>query len=251
MSVSSDLKDSLTGILSVLPRRRRLWFKVKWFLKAPLRWLENLERWIAYRTYDKYHVVKTDLTPAYYDKDTILLHANFALLVDFVETELASRGRAHDTWREWLWLNLPSPFSSLFATRGRGPGEAELRSSIEYNEEHDKQYETDHAEPLKEILALYLWWKDIRPARPKASVASGLTGFWNTLYGKYGYDLWEFVPCERAGIECYEMKNKYSDEEDEELRRLSQKDYEIEQRYWDEDTEMLTRLMKTRGALWT
>jgi len=62
----------------------------------PLRWkYEAIRDWIRYRTYDRYHIVKTELKPAYYDKRTIMLHVNFDMLKDFVEGELA--------WRDWCF----------------------------------------------------------------------------------------------------------------------------------------------------
>lgn len=42
---------------------------------------------IRYRTYKKFHVVKMDLKPGYYDIDTRLVHANFCLLAEYVEKE--------------------------------------------------------------------------------------------------------------------------------------------------------------------
>ena len=45
--------------------------------------------WVKYRTMPrhKYHLVKTGLSPGYYDKDALILHACFNLLKDFVEVE--------------------------------------------------------------------------------------------------------------------------------------------------------------------
>jgi hypothetical protein len=52
-----------------------------------VRQLEDFIWAIHYRTYEKYHVVKTDLKPGYYDIDTRLVHANFSLLCEYVEKE--------------------------------------------------------------------------------------------------------------------------------------------------------------------
>jgi hypothetical protein len=43
--------------------------------------------WVRHRTIDKYHVVKTDLEPNYYDVDTRMLHAVMALVCVYVEDE--------------------------------------------------------------------------------------------------------------------------------------------------------------------
>lgn len=42
---------------------------------------------ILHRTTKKFHVVKLDLKPGYYDVDTRLVHANFCLLAHYVEKE--------------------------------------------------------------------------------------------------------------------------------------------------------------------
>lgn len=50
---------------------------------------DKISSYFRYRTYDTYHLVDTKLAPGYYETETRLLHANFSLLVDFVEVEQA------------------------------------------------------------------------------------------------------------------------------------------------------------------
>lgn len=53
--------------------------------------LYDLERWVAYRTYEKYHVVVMDTKQTgyrYMDTDDRMFHAMFALLGQYVEIEL-------------------------------------------------------------------------------------------------------------------------------------------------------------------
>lgn len=67
--------------------------------------LYDFERWLAYRTYEKYHVVKMDPRITgyrYMDVDDRMFHAMFALLGEYVEIELGpvtvelSRSEHHD-----------------------------------------------------------------------------------------------------------------------------------------------------------
>lgn len=72
------------------PNYEAWWFK-------PVHWLHRLGAiidsvyyWIRWRTFDRYHIVKTDLDPGYYDVDEIMFRACFALLGRFVEEELGT-----------------------------------------------------------------------------------------------------------------------------------------------------------------
>lgn len=60
----------------------------KWFwCRNPLRICRDLIWWVRFRTTNRNHVVKTDLTPGWWDSDTRLVHASFAILERFVERE--------------------------------------------------------------------------------------------------------------------------------------------------------------------
>lgn len=63
----------------------------------------QLERWLAYRTYDNYTVIKLPLKPSYYEVDHRMLATGIYFIVEFVEKEYM-----HDIilWNEHA--NLPS-----------------------------------------------------------------------------------------------------------------------------------------------
>jgi len=46
---------------------------------------------IAHRTFDKYHIIKTDLKPGYYDINIRMVSALYALVKDFVEIEMTQK----------------------------------------------------------------------------------------------------------------------------------------------------------------
>lgn len=72
---------------------RQIWFG--------LRWIDNHIGYpLLYRLHPRhrYHVVKTDLRPGYYDVDEIMFRACFALLGRYVEDELG-RGHGPDLYR--------------------------------------------------------------------------------------------------------------------------------------------------------
>ena len=124
-----------------------------WFNHDLLRKFRQLRRaasdavhWVRYRTTDRYHVVQTGLQPGYAEIDRRILHANFSLLKDYVEIELALfYHMLHDTKGH---------------TRGRDPeaGAAYLRDKVGNNEHYD------------DILDLYTWWTVTRPARAEIHI---------------------------------------------------------------------------------
>jgi hypothetical protein len=65
----------------------------RWWIRhrlpaSPLGALKDIYWWFMHRTFKRYDRVKLRfLTPAYYDKDTMLIHAMFTLLCDFMERE--------------------------------------------------------------------------------------------------------------------------------------------------------------------
>ena len=88
-----------------------------------------------------------------------------------------------------------------------------------------------------EVLALYDWWKTVRPIRPDPYDASG----WSAICARRRSEDEDFL----AGLE--DRTDKERAESIAVLARCS----EIEQQHEDEDTEMLTRLIRIRKSLWT
>lgn len=62
---------------------------VQWFFcRNPLYVFKDLIWWVRYRTTNRFHVLKIgSLKPGWWDADTRILHASFALLEDYVERE--------------------------------------------------------------------------------------------------------------------------------------------------------------------
>lgn len=161
--------------------------------------INNVRYAIRHRTVDKYHIIKINsLKPGYYDTDTRMLHGMFSLLVDYVELELAP-------WNEWAEEQDEENPPVKKSAREHGLEHLDWEMSLE---------EELQAKSAKEIKELYLWWKDVRPARPNP---------WNVAKDVWG--------------EKDAQKYVWLDA--------------MEQAQYDEDTEMLIRLIKIRKALWT
>lgn len=109
-----------------------------------LKWKAEALWWgLRHRTIDKYHVIPTGLKPGYYDKDIQMLHANFQLLVNFVEVECAALRQALNG----VIFEIPNPRE----------GVARLQEEVKFG---GKQ-----GEDAQEALVLYWWWTEIRPRR--------------------------------------------------------------------------------------
>lgn len=226
-----EVPDSATGEWwdrrDEMLRRRA---PVRYFLQHDLRTLVGRQKhrlrdlwWkVRHRTTDKYHLVNTGLKPGYHEINERMLHACFALLVEYVEIGLGSKN--HDS---------------------------EFKDPVKRGLEHldweinDPQCAGPQAELAADVKDLYLWWTVERPARldgwsapeiwperedtPKPSLIFKITGM---NFGK-----------RRSR---FSFKNRSPEERDSgELARL------VESFYDYQDTEMLVRLASIRHGLWT
>lgn len=196
-------------------------------------WFKRFERSIAYRSYDRYNVIKTDLAPGYYDKDVLLLHACFTLLVDYVEIELAALHDIFGKRRPWHFNLRQFVSNKLVVNRSREAGDNYLHGWLSEVRENGSLAEY---EAVRTIHTLYHWWKDIRPLRRDPADESGELAFYELLRTKYG------------------SKNLFESMTKKELDKLAGHSVEtnrIECYYQQEDSEKLKNLIDVRGYLWT
>ena len=144
---------------------------------------------------DQMKILKIDsLDKGWSDKDNVMLHAAFQLLIDFVEKER--------------------------------PGERmDWSASPEFK----------HA--WKEILSLYRWWTQTRPARK------------GPLHDKTLRKppiRWKKVPRSNCRQLIHYNKTKYP-----EYRKAQAKQSRLEKEWEEEDQRNLHRLVDIRGFLWT
>lgn len=115
-------------------------FLKPYYMVLDLRW------WFTYRFNPKckYHLIDTKLEPGYADSDYRMLHGMFALLVDFVEVELAGM---HQMSHKEAGNKYRDPASGLEYLKWEMtlPGRQGLNA--------------------KEQMALYMWWTVDRPKR--------------------------------------------------------------------------------------
>jgi hypothetical protein len=230
------------------------------FFKYNIFWpIERKIRYLKDRFWFRRHYQYTGLEPAWWDRDTVLLHTSFQILVDFVELECAYMNdwgegepfyRRIPILRNWF-LPVRRPKQGIeYIERyqkylDEGPGD-----DIVHWEKFDKPMYEGWAEWGKECLTLYHWWKD-RENRPDPHDVSGWSDWCDKEREKYGTIFrTEPVYDENGKITCYRSIDG-TPEEEAEKTKLVKKSYEIERAYYDEDTEMLHRLAKIRNGMWT
>lgn len=218
----------------------RYWIKntLRYKYYLPITWkYKAVKEWVRYRTYDRYHVVKTGLPPGYVGVEQQLLHSSFNLLKDFVEVELA--------WHTYAWSDerkksgfferhftfiyrLLNPFRSReWAMKYFDWASTLDDPNLPPHERCDHQ-----ARDAREIRELYLWWVDKRPTRKE---------FETPEYSDQGLGIMSSLDddFDRNAEDFKAFSNVMAQNED------------LNKQWDEEDTEMFIRLIKVRKSLWT
>lgn len=180
---------------------------------------DSLRSWWNNRFVAKTHFLKTGLEPGkFHELDERIMHGLFNEFVEFVEVDLAFMG-AYEDKKRYRFVQGRCPEA--------GVDHLLWASSLTYGgdgmvDEGDPDYDmpTPQASASMDMLKLYRWWKEVRPARPNSHDESG----WSDFYDK-----------------------PYSEDKNASADRLQ----EIEDAYEREDDEMICLLVKIRRHLWT
>ena len=202
---------------------------------------------LANRFSTRTHALTSNLKKyKWHEFDERLLHCTFDELVNFVEIELAAANfrfdeEARNKYKAPFWSygwfrirtyrNIPAAMDYL-----EWAGNLKVDESWGVNPE-DETYgeETYQAKGAKEILALYKWWKEVRPQRGDPYEISGWTAW-----------------CERRREDSLLLfAEDKTEEERAKTTHLLEVLRKIEEDYDKEDEEMLIRLIKIRKHLWT
>ena len=183
---------------------------------------------------------------------TRVLHCNFDELVNFVEVETAWSHIAWGDKEERKKYEAPWYASGWFRWRTWRSAEAGLAhlywaANLKYDEDMgvypgQTSYgePTHQAEKAQETLALYHWWKNVRPKRVDPYDESG----WSAICAAADKKDPDNV------MAMFDHSNE-TQEESEARSKALDKTHEIEQAYEKEDEEMLIRFVKLSSNLWT
>ena len=196
------------------------------FLKVRLNdWWYTAKCWIF-----PHNVVKCSHLPkTWCDRDNLMFHAAFQILVDFVELE--------QPFTDWDWKYRSKRFDSVVLMRdwieanyATDEGRAGFYADF-YGEEDKKKQDLATAKTYKtytEILDLYEWYRD----------------------KKYELDSWELQ--QKTGEDIVLDENGISYVPNGKTKELNwQQVYEEEQRHRDECDKAFERLIAIRHYLWT
>lgn len=232
--------------------------KILYGYRKAIGWkLRKFREFFYYRFMDKYHVVKTDLAPGYYDKDSLLFHANFSILVDYVESELAwmylinNSSNEGDVLfekykRQWKLANIDPTHLLKINFKSSELGIAFLENYVEKNP-YDTEDDEGYAETIKrqqneykEILDIYTWYTKTYPEKLERAHKSLEFENREELEKKYGF---MFILSSEFRKENPDVYKRYQD--DSKVRQQLKEEIE------KESTDMLIRLITIRSRLWT
>lgn len=139
---------------------------IEWSFKSLLMLPSNIRYAFRAAFIENTHIVKTGLSRfEYHETDTVLLHASFEKLVEFVEVEQAwmhhvfEDQRGYPLRKRTRILKFHNPFFDC-----PEDGIKHLRWSIATIQEQGM--EEDFVKHKNKIIELYKWWKFERPNRP-------------------------------------------------------------------------------------
>jgi hypothetical protein len=188
--------------------------------------IDDVKYWFKYIFIRPRNIVKIKtLKPEYHDIVEVMLHANFQMLVDFVENELSRRD---------VFIDIEE--------------ERERFQEAEWDEktiQEHLQCSIDQNEKYKKIFSLYDWWTKERPSRKQLECPPEVEkqlGNWD--------EQWEDVEDsknEYGEPQYYKLKPNKNDDYRKYLMELNEQDTGWEK----EDQDKLQELISFRTFLWT
>jgi hypothetical protein len=215
----------------------RRWWKLK---KDEMRW-KGWRAFVPYRLEHRYYQVKNWFRPYnvikiktlgrdWCDRDSVLLHAAFQVLSDFVE-------------KEWMPSQYHGKLFDLEKEEKRMRDENDGKLEEYHQQELEMlKYQNDHT---AEIWHLYVWWKHFRPNRVDPSDE---------------FDMilpcprkWKVIAVDKDGDPAfYQWEADEADKDLEAARTaLAHASHNFDEECAQEDEDMLIRLIKVRRHLWT
>lgn len=226
-------------------KKRKSWFEIladetSDFFNRIRKFPRRVWRWIEVRTIEKYHVVHLGTKPGFSDAREMLLLANFAVLVHFVEIELANMEKYSRKYSKKSYRGI--------SNRELGLSYLSFWSNLGPQIHEDKDLNSHTREYARETMKLYIWWKDERPNRVDP---------YDVEYAKFaeaieaeGRELFKFIPCD-DDPKFSTIGDDLTEEERTKKNELREGSRKIEEQWDREDQEMLHRLIDIRFDMWS
>ena len=228
---------------------------LEWLPEHSIDYVDSVRYWIHNYVSGTHRMNSNLKVGQWHEFEERLLHASFDTFVEFIEVETA---HSHICWSDKEerskydipWYDRTRWFRWFHVWRSPQAGIDHLKweMTLDTPDPTDPHWHanTRQANAAREKMALYTWWKHIRPNRGDDWDVSGLREFWNKMDAKYGDDM--------GGKKCWlglNGKSCMSPAESRQYKKLSEAKDALEGQWEEEDQQMLIRLVKLRRALWT
>lgn len=212
---------------------------VQWIPDHTVDYVNDFRYYITNRMHGSHRLNSTLKKGDYHEFGSRMLYSMFDTYVEFIEIEEAYSHIAWSKdedrkkynapwWRRYWFLRWGQQWRSPDAAVDHLKWEMGLADS------------PGQAESAREKMALYTWWKHIRPSRGDDWEVSGFRAHWDEMEEKYGDD---WLGLGSAGKMSRSEKATYD--------KLSDAKDALEAQWAEEDTQMMIRLVKIRENLWT
>jgi hypothetical protein len=225
---------------------------LEWIPEHSVDYVNNVRYWINNYWHGSHRLNSNLAKGKWHEYEERLLHSMFDSFVDFIEVETAS---SHIAWSKdedikkynIPWRHRHSWTEWIHQFRCPQAGIDHLRWEMTLDEPPDppdpnwmsSDYQAVNA---REKMALYTWWKIIRPARGDDWDDSGLRTFWDSMDAKYGDGDWLGLGSSKAKMTAAEQRQ---------YRKFNKAKDDLEEQRHQEDEDMMIRLIKIRRNLWT
>ena len=236
---------------------------LEWFPRHSVDYVNNFRYNIANRIQGSHRLNSTLEKGRYHEISERMLYSMFDTFVDFIEIETAGQSIAFKDPKDCVKYNVPwwrrywfFRWGQAFRCAQAGIDHLKWEMTLDQPNPDDPNWMPSEfqAAAAREKMALYTWWKMIRPQRGDPWVASGFRAFWDEMDAKYGEDFGTKKGKDgkkRGGWLGLGGKQVMTNAERIRYDKMSKANDDLEQQWKDEDTLMLTRLIKIRESLWT
>jgi hypothetical protein len=193
-------------------------------LYRPIIWKYNrITGWLADRILYRQHIINTGLKPGWYNINDRMLHGNFNLLKDYVEV---TRALSYNYWNieEYpiRWKFIPFYTRLWYRNPEFGIKALEWETTLDDPSLPPVQQSPKQAADAREILFLYNWWVNVRPARNLSNELSyDDQGFeMGALDEDFDRNAADFIAYRNRSAEIRDLENEHEKEDEEMHIRL-------------------------------
>ena len=222
---------------------------LEWIPEHSIDYVDKVRYYFINRTEGSHRLDSTLKKGQYHEFSERILYSLFDSYIDFVEIEEAHMHVVFSSKEDRAKYNMPlwNKYRILrWFGRWRCPQAAvdhlKWEMTLDVPDPNDPHWQSNpyQAEKAREKMALYTWWKHVRPTRGEAWEVSGFQAFWDKMEAKYGHD-W-------LGLGS---TSKMTAAEHRTYDKLQEDKEKLEEDWYQEDNEMMIRLIKIRRDLWT